>query len=135
MIVDARLELVLVYGDPQERQLTVHRVQSPWDEQGVSWQAAQEGQPWPIVGGHFDRVFAAVVSVPPSVEVGSIVEWDVTEEVRDLRDDNIPNFGWMVRDWAAVDQRALIEFASREATNRMSRPVLRVVVDACGQSN
>ena len=90
--------------NPVDRELTLHRITSNWDEETVTWNARPS---------HAPEVTSSA-AVPGSL--GQWMEWDVTDDVQDFVNGAETNYGWQIMDetnWGGANI-PLSKFRSKE---------------------
>src|SRR5262245_33461931 len=141
----ARLRLYVVSNannwGSSGRAVNVHRMTQAWNEQGATWNCANDlnpfnsqadcspawnmgsTSPWPFVA-------AATSSVVQQNNQTGWVEWDVTADVAQIVSNSVPNYGWIVRK-DNEGQTGQVEYSSRESQNK---PQLVLAVQTANQA-
>ena len=94
-ITSARLKMYYYLGeyDPEGRELNIYRVTENWQEDTATW------------NNHPSIVISPTTfSIVPSTN--GWMEWDVTDDVQDIVDGVVENFGWKITDdnyWGSND--------------------------------
>ena len=126
----ATLKMTLTSVGRSARSYAVHRLSSAWVEgtsassSGVTWQRRTATVPWSLPGGDFATNATATAST--ATTAGSVVQWDVTADVRAFVGGTTNN-GWIVKD-TAESANAEFVFGSRENGTVSKRPQLQVTV-------
>lgn len=105
-------------NDPAGNDLTLYRLKEKWSESTVTW----NNQP------SHHSVYTDKDTVPS--DTGAWMAWDVTDDVQDMLDGKISNYGWILRDlnyWGMLDI-PISYFRTKEYANH--KPRLEIEYDA-----
>lgn len=103
-----------LYGNTAST-IDIHRVTSPWTENGSTWASADVGSPWTLVGGDFDATPSASTSLPGSGE--GWFTWDITGLVQGWLDGSYPNYGLVAKQSAFAGGTYANYFTRQSPTN------------------
>ncbi len=79
---------------PKTQNIGIYRVTSAWIDREATWVNKTATSAWNQSGGDFDPDPISVTNVL----AGGWISWDVTQNIRDALDGNIPYYGWLLRD-------------------------------------
>ena len=119
-IVSATLHLCLddISTNKSTRTYGVHRVLQAWVEEDVTANEAAAGVRWETFFGTFDPIPTAMVALSQSTHAPNrFITWDVTTDVRAFLEDEVLNYGWLMkdRDEDSASRRSTT-WVSKEAT-------------------
>ena len=90
------------FSDPAGKQADIHRVTESWSESSVNW----NNQP------SYASTPTSSINIPSSY---GWVEWDVTDDVQDMVDGTVENYGWCIKfHTEGVDDYSKAAFCSKE---------------------
>jgi hypothetical protein len=131
-IKSATLELTRSgkYRNPQNSDMNLYRITTPWDELSANWFGPNNDKNWTTPGGDAVGSDAQPFGSPYASNNDSGIsgddippkfDWDVTQLVSDWVSGKFPNYGMLI---VTDGKTNLLHFASREDSN--STPTLKV---------
>jgi hypothetical protein len=125
-VVSATLELGVVSDGAADQDVGVHHVLQDWTEE-ANWQKFDGSSNWNTPGGDVGATVDHVV-VAASTAAGTVVTWDVTDDVKGVLGGSLADTGWMLLDENPSQLNGeLLRFSSRDAVDPGARPKLTVV--------
>ena len=130
-LTKATLKLRVILNDGAQQDLGAYRPQRAWTEVDCNWVKYDATNSWTVNGGDVAGL-SAQAALSAAVKVGDTVSWDVTSDVTGMISGALGNEGWLLKPLVpdALNGEKL-HFASREATDPVTRPKLELTYVVC----